>query len=455
MPIFTRFSLQHRRLPIQFSIFVTLLLASIWGRLSNASPSFSAEYSLGFAVTWGMLITIGVWLLLGLPGLRTMLLSRVRLVWLIVISILALWSSASQFWALMEATRPEIAQGRALQTIIALAFWVVTACVAPAPRWVARLLILLMLIHGAIGAVQVARHAPLGLAALGEIRFDPERSGTSVIQSGETRWLRPYGLLPHPNMLAGIFVLGTLCAGAAALDESNKRRWLYTAFFTFGIWMLLLSFSRSAWLATGAAGLAVLPWLIRSRAQLRRSLPTLGALLATGALFLAFYAPLLLARAGVGSENTEMRSIADRAVFTQIAMTAIQRAPWQGLGAANYPWYAADYLWRFTDYDLRGDNVHHIGLLLWSELGLIGLLLFFAAISLSVRLALDSIRCDPAPRTRVMLLAGAAAFLLIGFFDHYPWTIIHFQALWFAALGTAMAPVDLAQPAEPPHNLHP
>lgn len=450
-----RLSIQHRRLLIQISILITLLLASFWGRLSNAPPSFSAEYSLGFAVTWGMLITIGLWLLLGLPGMRAILLSRARLIWLIVISILTLWSSASQFWALMEATRPEIAQGRALQTMIALAFWIVIACVAPAPRSVARILILLMLIHGVIGAVQVARHAPLGLAALGEIRFDPAQSGTSVIQSGETRWLRPYGLLPHPNMLAGIFVLGTLCAGAAVLDEAGKRRWLYTAFFVFGIWMLLLSFSRSAWLATGAAGLAALPWLIRSRAQLRRNLPTLGVLVVTGAVFLAFYAPLLLARAGVGSENTEMRSIADRAVFTQIAMTAIQRAPWQGLGAANYPWYAADYLWRFTDYDLRGDNVHHIGLLLWSELGLIGLLLFFAAIGLSFQLALSSIRRDSAPRTRVMLLAGAAAFLLIGFFDHYPWTIIHFQALWFAALGTAMAPVDPVQPGELPHNPHP
>lgn len=455
MSIFTRASSRHTRLLIQISILITLLLAPLWGRLNNAPPSFSAEYPLGFAVTWGMLITIGLWLLLGLPGLRALLLSRVRLAWLLLVGILALWSSASQFWALMEATRPEIAQGRALQTIIALAFWIVIACVAPAPRQVARLLILLMLIHGAIGAVQVARHAPLGLAALGEIRFDPARSGTSVIQSGETRWLRPYGLLPHPNMLAGIFVLGTLCAAAATLDESGRRRWWYTAFFVFGIWMLLLSFSRSAWLATGTVGLAVLPWLIRSRAQLLHSLPTLGALLATAALFLAFYAPLLLARAGVGSENTEMRSIADRAVYTQIAMTAIQRAPWQGLGAANYPWYAADYLWRFTDYDLRGDNVHHIGMLLWSELGLIGLLLFFAVIGLSFRLALDSIRCDPAPRSRVMLLASAAAFLLIGFFDHYPWTIIHFQALWFAVLGTAMAPVDPVPPAELPHNPHP
>jgi O-antigen ligase len=85
-----------------------------------------------------------------------------------------------------------------------------------------------------------------------------------------------------------------------------------------------------------------------------------------------------------GKRTPRCASIADRIVYTQIALDAIQTAPLQGIGAGNYPWYASDYLYYRTDYDLRGDNVHTVILAIASELGIVGTLLWLALISMAM-----------------------------------------------------------------------
>jgi uncharacterized membrane protein len=162
--------------------------------------------------------------------------------------------------------------------------------------------------------------------------FAPIKGLLEHALAGDMRWLRPHGLLPHPNIWAGFIGAGLFASAYAYL-----RGWRWALLLVgFGWWLLLMSFSRGAWLGFGAATLMSLPFLWRMFGW-RRLIPIVSLLVILGVVFVLMYAPLLNARTGAGQENTEMRSIADRIVYTQIALDAIQTAPLQGIGAGQLP----------------------------------------------------------------------------------------------------------------------
>jgi hypothetical protein len=88
--------------------------------------------------------------------------------------------------------------------------------------------------------------APLGL--YWPQVLNPNLRGTSIVQiaNGE-RLLRVYGTLPHPNILGGFIV--AFLVGPVLLFMQYKKAKLFSAIiFIFGIILLALTFSRSAWL---------------------------------------------------------------------------------------------------------------------------------------------------------------------------------------------------------------
>ena len=116
-----------------------------------------------------------------------------------------------------------------------------------------------------------------------------------------------------------------------------------------------------------------------------------------------------------------------------------------GVGIGNFPWRTSYYLVD-TFYDLRGDNVHNVYLSAWAELGLVGFALLLVALvaglAAAFRAARSPIEVAGASwlddRTaRAALLAIAVAVAVIGLLDHYPWTILHFQMLWWGGLAVA------------------
>src|SRR5690606_2703061 len=107
-------------------------------------------------------------------------------------------------------------------------------------------------------------------------------------------------------------------------------------------------------------------------------------------------------------------------------------------------WRTSYYLVE-TFYELRGDNVHHVYQSAWAELGVVGFGLLLIALAAGLEAALRAARVNAAGGTssldnktsRAALLAIVLALIIIGLFDHYPWTILHFQMLWWGALATA------------------
>lgn len=329
---------------------------------------------------------------------------------------------------------------------MSIVFSLVMICARLPIRWIGIALLFGLIWNSVLASTQVALQAPIGIAFLGEFRFDPASSGTVVVQAEGVRWLRPYGLLPHPNMLGGFMVMALLAAFAWVITW-HKRYWLLaSAIFMFGLWAFFLTFSRSAWLGLGAGiGIALLltcrTWW-NDRAKVIRIGLIFGSMAIALGLFLVLYRPFLAARAGIGEESIELRSTSDRTVYNQIAVDAIKTSPILGVGIGNYPWYAAEYLAK-TDFDLRGQPVHNIYLSAWAELGIVGLLLFASIVALSIRVGIKNIvlTSNNVSHFHYAAAVGAViAFLIIGLFDHYTWTIIQFQAAFWGVMAVAVQP---------------
>lgn len=425
---------------IHAGVVLTFALIPVWYRLPQ-SPIFAPLYVTRFLIFLPMIWAIFWWIVLGAPGLRDLLRSRLRTGWALALLLLALWGFASLLWAFQRVDYPEVGATAALQFGVSALFAVVVACAAPKPRVIVAVLILSLIWNAAITVLQAQNQASLGLIGLGEFPFNPKQIGVSILQSGDLRWVRPYGLLPHPNLLAGTLLVGVLATGGWIIA---RRGWLRAAgvlIFALGFWALLLSFSRAAWGGLVVGGLAVVPFL---RPYLRRISTRISlaaaivAVVAVGLAFVVGYAQLLAARVGEGQESVELRSVSDRLVFMDFAFRSIRERPIFGVGIGNFPWRTSYYLVE-TDFDLRGDNVHNVLLSVTAELGIIGLVLVLMAIVCGAIAAIKGLRggVDDHP-ARLALFAIFVALLAVGVLDHYPWTQIHFQVAWWGCLAAAL-----------------
>jgi hypothetical protein len=437
--------LKLRLLPVQISILVTFVLMPIWLKFEDAPKPFTATYNLGFVMIVPMLVSMAAWLLMGCPGWQN-LFDWGRGLAIVALILLTVWSFYSQSWAFVAASEPGVGQNYTLQLAILTGFVIVLVCASPPPRVIIMVLLFSLVWSGIVAAWQVALQRGIGIEPEFGIILDPTQSGTSVIQAGAVRWLRPYGLLPHPNILGGVFACGMFAAAAWALSPHRLPRYIGLALFGAGFWLLMLSFSRSAWLGLGVGLLVALAFVLR---QWRRWLPMTGLIVLLSVAFFVLYRPFLLARAGEGQPTTEMRSIADRIVYNQIAFDAISKHPVLGVGGGNYPWYASHYLHYNTDYDLRGAYVHNVALSLWAELGIVGLLLFVIfgifgiyCVIREIRLNFTQIQGGEVDRlARIALLACFVALAVVGLVDHYPWSLIQGQIMWIGLFAVAMKPL--------------
>ncbi len=427
---------------------VALLLLPVWYRLpADALPGtdlYVTRFALALAVAW----TGAWWLASGCAGVRTRLLaSRVRLAWAAALLVLAGWAALSQSWAFMRLSRPDVAENAALQFGLATLFALALACCGLRPRSAALALGVGLAWNAALVIVQALAGGAIGLLALGEFPVRADTPGVSIVRAGAQVFVRPYGLLPHPNIAAGILLPGVLAAIGAWAARSRAWRRAGVLLAPVGLLALLLTFSRAAWLGLALGGLVLaLAGLKPLRRPDVRRAALAGVLLclAVAVAFALLCWPLLSARTQ-GSEPTEMRSIADRIVYTDFALRAISEHPLTGVGVGNFGWQSSAYL-RETFYALRGDNVHNIYLLVWAELGTPGVLLFVLALLCGVTGGARAVRATGDP-FRAALLASACGLMLIGLLDHYPHSLLHGQVALWGALALAGAPLTRSEAA--------
>ena len=425
---------------IPIAILATLFFTQAWLKLPDAPDPFTATYVTGFVIIVPLMITLILWGLSGFRGIQTVYSNKLTLVWFLSLIGFAGWAVLSQHWDFVPDERAGVSQNASLQIVLVFLFALVALCQPPRPRWILGLGVCILLIQGIIGGLQVTNQSSVGLGMFGEFILNPNSSGVSVIQAGDIRWLRPYGLLSHPTIYAGLFIFGLFACGGLILSDNRRLQILGGVCFLVGLWIFLLTFSRGAWGSFGLGTLISLFFIMRYFRIQRRFLVVSGFVIIMGCVFLWLYRPLIASRVGVSEESIEMRSVADRIVFTEIALDAINSSPYFGIGAGNFPWYASHYLFYKTNYDLRGDNVHQVVLGVWSEYGLIGLFLIGVNILTALIGTMRNIwRSDHQRPERIAILGASIGLFAVGLFDHYPWTLIHIQILWFTLMAVGIS----------------
>ncbi|NOG49391.1 MAG: hypothetical protein HND48_08060 [Chloroflexi bacterium] len=381
-------------------------------------------------------IAVLAWVFGGFCGFRALIAARTGRAFAAFLLALALWSYLSTSWVFRREADPQLALGASMQLSSAILFALAVTSTRMPPRIITLALFAGALWHVALVGQQVALQGSAGgiWSSLGEFPISLDQARISVVQAEGIRLLRPYGLLPHPNLLAGYLVAAVLASASWLIH----RRLPLIVSLTAGapvLWAFLLTFSRGAYLGFGAGALTLLVLTLRSPDIDRHRIATLGAWTVIIAVaFAAVYQPFLLARAGVGVETTEQYSAAERSEperrRTDRNCGASVHRRWRG----NLPWRSAAVL-NERGSIVQGNYPHNIVLSIAGEYGLVGVALFAGAVAAGLA---GSLRGRYTAH-RSALIAGFAALLLAGQFDYYMVTFMQFQAVSLALIGAALA----------------
>jgi hypothetical protein len=277
------------------------------------------------------------------------------------------------------------------------------------PEMIAILLLASLSLEAVIAIGQAIFQSPLGLP--GEMIVPPGQPGAAVIYFSGHAWLRVSGLTFHPNVLGGFFAIGLITSLPLIKHWPVRAAWWLLAaglFFTF---------SRSAWLAALVTIPPVVWWLARQKPEMRRPLAiTLGIATSFAAITGILLAGPLLTRLQPFASLSESTSIAGRGELIAIAMQIIGQSPLHGVGAGNFPLAMLPYPTMDPPH-----YVHNVPLLLASEIGLAGGLLWYWIWLFPIFQAAKFIKeHNPWP---IVFSAAILAFGLIALWDSYPWAL--------------------------------
>ncbi|MFW0837478.1 MAG: O-antigen ligase family protein [Candidatus Komeilibacteria bacterium] len=263
------------------------------------------------------------------------------------------------------------------------------------------------------------------------------QSGTAVVE-GAGRWLRAYGSFPHPNILAGWLVISLLALGGCLLyyyrryyqspwHLSGRGLWTMIGWWsslTIMLIALLLTFSRSAWLAllVGWLAMGYLLWRQGWQGERRFYVKTSLIMLLIVLMFASAFGSLILNRLD-GNSRLQVQSWQERQTGWHEAISLWQVNSGWGVGAGNYTLalannYPGQPAWVYQP-------VHNLDLLLWAEIGWLGWLLINILLLLLLWhwwLAYQKVSPQSAPWLQTAL-AALLALLVIGLFDHYLWSL--------------------------------
>lgn len=288
------------------------------------------------------------------------------------------------------------------------------------------------LLQALIAISQFVRQKSFGLSFLDESPLSPEISGVAKIVLDGVKMIRPYGLTPHPNVLAAFLVLAIFCALFLFTQKNKDYKWGAAVFYSLAIailtFTLFLTFSRSVIVVGLAAIFGCLVYAFFKSGRRWFNLNTIVIFVASCALAAVFLWPFLSARFDVESSLAD-QSINLRVFYNQVALDSVEKNPFLGVGVGNFVWtfqnsYNLAEAWMYQP-------VHNIYLLISSEIGAVGLLAFlvflFFIIKSSWRFRRDfAITC---------FLSLVTCLMLLGLFDHFLWDLQQGQLMLWIVLG--------------------
>jgi O-antigen ligase len=310
------------------------------------------------------------------------------------------------------------------------------------------------MVQATLGIWQFLSQATFASKWLGLAAHPAEVGGNSVIETlAGGRWLRAYGGLDHPNVLGGLLAISLLLIVCLMLTDGVKTKIInyqlsitdkiqnsifYSLFFIF-LTALFFTFSRGAW--TGLAGGLMLILVFNFRVQNRQRIRKLiilgaGSIVLAGILFFN-YQDLITTRFS-GTARLEIKSNQERTASYHDAADVIKNNWLTGVGIGNYTrslvkLYPTEPSWFYQP-------THNVFLLVWAEIGIVGLILFIAIFTYLIFINLKFIKNlkfkiknsndDMGVNDNYFNLALLFVLLIIMLPDHYLWSL-HFGMLFF------------------------
>lgn len=317
-----------------------------------------------------------------------------------------------------------------------------------------------------LGLFQYFKQSSLGLKILGEEFLKPYLGVAKFKILYGYRWIidkifninhdslimRPYGTFSHPNVFGAFMVFSCLLSYYLFLVSHETRKRVIVSFaIIFQILAVFLSFSRVAILAWILGTLIWFGYLFVMKLKTNNDfykkvwekIRPLGIIVFASAIVsvILFY-PQYLERSGAVSYGTSNReAVSDRVLYQKISLEMIKKHPIAGVGFLNFVNTMENYSPTGLK-DFQRQPVHNIYLLIAAELGLPGIFVF-----LSFLAAIFYRVCKSKPFNFLTLVFFSifTAFIFIGFFDHYLYTIQQGRLAFFLTAGLLVASLKLPE----------
>lgn len=231
-----------------------------------------------------------------------------------------------------------------------------------------------------IGILQVLFGRTLGglLYILGERSFSASTPGIALVEIFGRNYLRAYSTFSHPNSLAGYLCMGLIATlFAFSKKDLTKKGWGLIIICL----ALVLSFSLSVFIGILICGL--LYFLFQKRVIKTRYFILIPSAFLLISLLLPFVSKIIL-----NNQIYLPQNISQRAILTSVSGNIISRNFLLGTGLNTFV-IAESGIKVNGSYSWILQPVHNLFLLVFSETGVIGLLLFYGLLMLFTKKAIS------------------------------------------------------------------
>jgi O-antigen ligase len=313
-----------------------------------------------------------------------------------------------------------------------------------------------------IAITQFTLQSSTGLTILGESPFSINIQNVAKIVVSGARYIRAYGTFPHPNVLAsflGVSLALTLLffflARKALLTKPHKAAAWITLILIQAV-ALLLTFSRSSWLASLVPIGFVFAYCLVQNSRYKANDPlterkfkaSLVILCISIAILAICFSQFVLSRATITDSNGDS-AVTERSLLVHVSRETFREHPIAGSGLHSFLEDVKKYsqshkldldYWQFQP-------VHNIYALIATESGFAGLAGFFVPIGYVAWLIVKKAgTLDPSAKLQVYFGAAALCALLIeGLFDHHVWDIHQSQLLFWFLLGLTAGSANVSR----------
>ncbi|MFA5052091.1 MAG: O-antigen ligase family protein [Patescibacteria group bacterium] len=283
---------------------------------------------------------------------------------------------------------------------------------------------------------QIPANAWLGLAS-----HQPGSLGDAVIATVEGRYLRAYGSFPHPNVLGGFLVICLfILIGFMFVLYTNRRANVWKILLTVSSLIivsygLILTFSRSAWLAFGVAFIVMAGLSVWQRYAYRlKLLIQVACWLIILVLMTVALVPDIWITRLTADTQLEQQSIDQRVDYFVQARNVVTEHIFQGVGLGDYTGALYDQNTTLAAWDYQ--PVHNIFVLAIAETGVLGGAAFILIVIEFIRMAIFHLRRELAKSNWLLVWTTVfCALAVLGLFDHYLWTLASGICMFWLALG--------------------